>query len=298
MADAAAQLSPLAAAAAVSAGADAAAAPQAPSPDGRSPLAALLDVAAVGGALKRTPRTGWVRHGVRRPESVADHCHRVALLALLLPHPDPSYDRARAALLGLVHDLPEALTGDLTPDEVVAIGGRGEKLRREGEAVRAICGLAGAGGAGAAALSALIHEAEVCESVEARAVKDLDVVEMMVQAGEYEDVDADAGADADGRAHVAAQPARAGDLDLSPFFAAARGGGRWRSPVGGALAAEVLARREAARAARRAQQGGGRAWATAGPRWGLDASHAVVAGVALAAGAAIALAAASAARRL
>lgn len=44
---------------------------------------ALLKTANWVGKLKHTVRTGWMRRGVRAPESVADHTCRMATLALL-----------------------------------------------------------------------------------------------------------------------------------------------------------------------------------------------------------------------
>ena len=44
--------------------------------------AALLDLLASAGRLKRGKRAGWVQRGVREVESVADHSFRVALFAL------------------------------------------------------------------------------------------------------------------------------------------------------------------------------------------------------------------------
>ncbi|CAJ0875090.1 20975_t:CDS:2 [Entrophospora sp. SA101] len=41
--------------------------------------------------LKRTKRTGWVDNGIKDPESISDHMHRMSILALLLD--DPTLDR-------------------------------------------------------------------------------------------------------------------------------------------------------------------------------------------------------------
>jgi 5'-deoxynucleotidase YfbR-like HD superfamily hydrolase len=35
--------------------------------------------------LKNIPRAGWVRKGVRDPESVSDHMYRMAVICMLLP---------------------------------------------------------------------------------------------------------------------------------------------------------------------------------------------------------------------
>ena len=65
-------------------------------------------------ALDRLPRTGWLQAGLPQAESVAAHSTGVALLALALgPRIEPPLDTERAVALAVVHDAPEALTGDL-----------------------------------------------------------------------------------------------------------------------------------------------------------------------------------------
>jgi putative hydrolase of HD superfamily len=71
----------------------------------------------LAGGLKWTLRTGWVDRGIpaERAESVADHTYRVALLAWCAAAAVPDLNRERVLVLALLHDLAEALTGDLTP---------------------------------------------------------------------------------------------------------------------------------------------------------------------------------------
>lgn len=65
-------------------------------------------------ALDHLPRTGWVLRGVRDPETVAGHVLGTAHLALALaPRVEPPLDLGRVLTLALVHDAPEAWTGDL-----------------------------------------------------------------------------------------------------------------------------------------------------------------------------------------
>jgi 5'-deoxynucleotidase len=64
--------------------------------------------------LKHLPRTGWVDREVATPESVAAHSWRLALLSWCVAAED-GLDADRAMRLALVHDMPEALTGDRTP---------------------------------------------------------------------------------------------------------------------------------------------------------------------------------------
>lgn len=67
--------------------------------------------------LKRVMRTGWLERGAPptpHVESAAEHSWALALLVILLPVPD-DLDRERLLRLALVHDLPEARTGDPSP---------------------------------------------------------------------------------------------------------------------------------------------------------------------------------------
>ncbi len=64
--------------------------------------------------LDDLPRTGWILRGVERPESVAGHVLGVAHAALALaPRVVPPLDLGLVLAMALVHDAPEARTGDL-----------------------------------------------------------------------------------------------------------------------------------------------------------------------------------------
>ena len=63
-------------------------------------------------ALKNMSRTGWMQHGLRIAESVAEHSFESALLALELASA-AGMDAEKAAVLALVHDVPEAIMGDM-----------------------------------------------------------------------------------------------------------------------------------------------------------------------------------------
>ena len=65
--------------------------------------------------LKSILRTGWVRAGVKSPESVAAHSWGMSVLAMHLCPPE--LDRMRVLEMCLVHDLPEVEVGDLTPHD-------------------------------------------------------------------------------------------------------------------------------------------------------------------------------------
>lgn len=64
--------------------------------------------------LETLPRTGWIQCGIATPEPIAGHLLGAAYLALALaPRVDPPLDVDRVVALALVHDAPEALTGDI-----------------------------------------------------------------------------------------------------------------------------------------------------------------------------------------
>jgi putative hydrolase of HD superfamily len=64
--------------------------------------------------LDDLPRTGWILGGVTQPESVAGHILGTCHLALALaPQIDPPLELSRVLAMALVHDVPEAGSGDL-----------------------------------------------------------------------------------------------------------------------------------------------------------------------------------------
>ena len=64
------------------------------------------------GMLKRTPRSGW-QYLDGGSESVAEHVFRTTMIAFVLARLDGTVDTDKVLRLALVHDLPEARTGDL-----------------------------------------------------------------------------------------------------------------------------------------------------------------------------------------
>lgn len=74
-----------------------------------------LEFLRVVGKLKTLKRTGWVNNGVTLPESVADHMYRMAMCSFLIT--DPALDRYRLMKIAVVHDLAEALVGDIVPHD-------------------------------------------------------------------------------------------------------------------------------------------------------------------------------------
>ena len=83
--------------------------------------------------LKLQKRSGWVREGIKDPESIADHMYRMAMLSLLSEE-DDQLDIAKCVQLAVVHDLAEASVGDITPFDGISKAEK-EKL----EHVRIFC---------------------------------------------------------------------------------------------------------------------------------------------------------------
>ncbi|EWC44986.1 hypothetical protein DRE_01045 [Drechslerella stenobrocha 248] len=150
-----------------------------PSSGSTSPLAFLHII----DRLKHIPRTGWVVDGIEKPETIASHMYRMAILAMLCP--DGLADRDRCIRMALVHDIAESVVGDFTPMDPIS---KEEKYRRESTTVEFFCKvlLETIDSRLAGELAELFEEYEAGETREAVFVKDIDVYDMILQAFEYE----------------------------------------------------------------------------------------------------------------
>ena len=119
--------------------------------------------------LKDVVRTGWVRNDVNSPESVAAHSWGMAILALKLTPKE--LDLAKVLSLCLVHDIPEVRVGDLTPHDDCST-----KVEDELQAMKDL----------APEWLSLFQEYELGETKEAIFVKQLDKLDMGLQAMIYE----------------------------------------------------------------------------------------------------------------
>ncbi|XP_058227286.1 uncharacterized protein LOC131335785 isoform X2 [Rhododendron vialii] len=145
------------------------------------PASSAIDFLSLCHRLKTTKRAGWVKRDVRNPESIADHMYRMGLMALISSDL-PGVDRDKCIKMAIVHDIAEAIVGDITPSDGVP---KQEKSRREQEAIDYMSKLLG-GGQRAQEIGQLWMEYEENLSLEAKVVKDFDKVEMILQALEYE----------------------------------------------------------------------------------------------------------------
>ncbi|OEL28160.1 HD domain-containing protein C4G3.17 [Dichanthelium oligosanthes] len=200
--------------------------------------------------LKTTKRAGWVKRGVQAPESVADHMYRMGVMALVAADL-PGVNRDRCVKMAIVHDIAEAIVGDITPSDNVP---KEEKSRMEKEALDHMCELLGGGSRGEyqnmqkslsgsafgrnsssykiknVSVEARLRTQEIRElwmeyeenaSLEAKVVKDFDKIEMILQAMEYE---------------------KEQGQDLEEFFQSTAG--KFQTDIGKAWAAEIASRRK------------------------------------------------------
>ncbi|HEX8309032.1 MAG TPA: HD domain-containing protein [Allosphingosinicella sp.] len=137
-------------------------------------LEGVIDFLQSASALKDTLRTGRTASG--RRESTADHSWRLCLLVMLLADDLEGVDVLRLLQLCLVHDLAEAITGDVPAPCQAADDGRKE---RERDALRQLC--APLPENLARRIEALCSEYESGGSPESLVAKGLDKIETMLQ---------------------------------------------------------------------------------------------------------------------
>jgi putative hydrolase of HD superfamily len=131
------------------------------------------------GQLKRVKRSGWWIAGVKDPETVAEHSFRTAVIAYILADLE-GVDPEKVASMALFHDMPEARTNDAhrivrryadwKNVDKKAINEQCTKLPDEM----------------AKRMVSLFEEFEEEISLEAKIVRDADLLECIVQAREYQ----------------------------------------------------------------------------------------------------------------
>ena len=145
-------------------------------PSDASSMRALANFLFEVGMLKRTPRSGLPFLG-SGGDSVAEHILRTTYIAFALGRLSKEVDPQRVVLLCLLHDLPEARTGDLnyqnkkyvTADEHAAVRDLARTLPFGDEVQR------------------LWEEYEACETPEARLAHDCDQLELLLVLKEERD---------------------------------------------------------------------------------------------------------------
>lgn len=135
----------------------------------------LLKIMDTAEKLKCNTRHSWTSNG--RHESVADHSWRLAFMAMLVADEFPEADMDKVMKMCVIHDLGEALTGDIPCFEKTE-----EDTAKEQEQLSAWA--ASFPEPFAADLQNLFDEMERMESAEARIYKALDKLEAVIQHNE------------------------------------------------------------------------------------------------------------------
>lgn len=130
------------------------------------------------GQLKLTPRTGWLRLGIRHPESVAEHTYRVCVVGAVLAA-IAGADPAATVLHCLVHDFHEIRAGD---QDAVS---RSATITSPPETVT-VAQTANLPAAVADLWRESVRGFEAKDTPEAKLAGDADKIELILQAAEYE----------------------------------------------------------------------------------------------------------------
>jgi len=141
----------------------------------------IINILSKAGILKEVKRTGWVLKGVKNAESVADHTWRMSLLIVLLA--PKNLNKQKLLEMNTIHDLGEIRIGDIkweTGKKIV--GDRVQKHKDEMKIMQEIFGEYEDG----EKYIKLLKEFNEQKTPEAKFLKQVDKLEMVLQALEYE----------------------------------------------------------------------------------------------------------------
>ena len=129
-------------------------------------------------ALKRLVRKGWTLRGIPNPESVADHIFGVSSLAIYFGK-ERNLNMETLLITSIIHEACEIELGDITPYDGFS---KEEKQKLETEsATKFLLEVDSTG-----KLAELWKDFEYERTEEGRLVKDIDRLEMLLQAFMYE----------------------------------------------------------------------------------------------------------------
>jgi putative hydrolase of HD superfamily len=131
---------------------------------------AIADLLFESRALKSTPRSGFPFLGVGS-ESVAEHVYHTAFIAFVMSKLEPAADGLKLLSLCLVHDLPEARTGDLN-----TVNKKYVNVDEQRALTDALAGIPFGGD-----VSELLEEFNQAQTLEARLARDADQVALVVE---------------------------------------------------------------------------------------------------------------------
>ena len=143
-------------------------------------LAGILDFLQAAERLKTTVRSGYTSAGDQ--ESVAEHTWRLCLMALVLAPEFPDVDFARLVKICVIHDLGEAIGGDVPAPEQARRAAAGATGGKSADERRDLLALVSAlPDEPREEIIALWDEYEAASTPEARLAKALDKLETILQ---------------------------------------------------------------------------------------------------------------------
>jgi len=142
----------------------------------------LIEFAFEFSHLKNLYRQGWLKKNIpeEKCESVADHSFGVAILSMIVAEEYfPDLDIANVMKIALTHEIGEIIVGDITPHDKIS---KEEKHKLEETAVKEIF----EGFPNPEKYISIWKEYENNRTPEAKFVKQMDRLEMALQASVYE----------------------------------------------------------------------------------------------------------------
>jgi len=143
----------------------------------------IIEFVALIGKSKKILRSGWVREKIKDPESVAEHSFQLSVLAMVLADA-LGVDKEKLIKMALLHDLGEAVTGDIvwSRGEIIDIKKRAEKEEQEKKGIEKVFKIIGRSNEYVEIFEEMVER----ESQEAKIFWELDKLEMVMQALDYE----------------------------------------------------------------------------------------------------------------
>jgi putative hydrolase of HD superfamily len=144
-----------------------------------SELAGVLEFLRGAERLKNVTRSAWTSSG--RPESVAEHTWRLCLMAIALHSAFPGVDLGRLLRICVIHDLGEAIGGDVPAPEQARARAEGRAAKADQERRDLLELLAPLPPAVRDEITSLWDEYEAAATPEAKLAKALDKLETILQ---------------------------------------------------------------------------------------------------------------------
>ena len=152
----------------------------------------ILNLLRHGESLKSIERSGWKLAGVKGEsiESVAEHSYGCSFTAIIIANhlkaQGIEIEIGKVALLAILHDLPESITGDIARTREFSEDLESVKAKEIAER-KAIETILRPMGKSYNSIYHLWKEFYENQSVEARVVKAADIIDMLIHAGHLEE---------------------------------------------------------------------------------------------------------------